>query len=66
MKLCDIVPTAPYLIGRGKKRKHCKSADKGGYGFDFGAIAFGDPLEQVGKAIKKRRDAAEKYHRKHG
>lgn len=66
MKLSDIVPTAPYLIGRGKKRKHCKSADKGGFTWELGAYAFGNPLEQVGKAIKKRRDAAERYHRKHG
>jgi hypothetical protein len=80
MTRAELSPTAPYLIGRRGKRKHCKSADHGGDGFDFGPIAFGNPMDLVGKAIKKRRETAEKYskrksggeqarnnyHRKHG
>jgi hypothetical protein len=80
MTRAELSPTAPYLIGRRGKRKHSKSADKGGYSFDFGSIAFSDPMLLVGKAIKKRRETAEKYskrktggdqarnnyHRKHG
>jgi hypothetical protein len=80
MTRAELSPTAPYLIGRGKKRKHSKSADKGGYSWELGAYAFGNPMDQVGKAIKKRRETAEKYskrktggdnarnnyHRKHG
>jgi hypothetical protein len=80
MKLSEIIPTAPAFIGRAKKRKHSKSADKGGYCWELGVYAFSNPLDQVGKAIKKRRATAEKYgkkktetlnsttdyHRKHG
>jgi hypothetical protein len=66
MTRAQLSPTAPYLIKRRGKRKHCKSADHGGFGFDHGSIAFANPMDLVGKAIKKRRETAEKYHRKHG
>jgi hypothetical protein len=78
MKLSDISPSPPY---KGSKRTHYKSADRGGYNWDNGFAAFGDPLEMVGKASRARKKAAvtwrakkqtggdkarNNYHRKHG
>jgi hypothetical protein len=66
MTRAELSPTAPYLIGRRGKRKHSKSADKGGYSWELAVYAFSSPLDQVGKAIKKRRETAEKYSKKTG
>lgn len=64
MKLSEIIPTAPYLIGRSRKRKHCKSADKGGFTWELGNLVFGNPLDQIGKAAKIRKASNEKHRKK--
>lgn len=54
MKLSDISPTAPYLIGRRNKRPHCKSADRGGFTWELGDLVFGDPIANLGKGARSR------------
>jgi hypothetical protein len=62
-----------------KSKRHSNSADRGGYGFDNGLIAFGNPMDLIGKAAKQRKNQREDfqtnkearnsnrdYHRKHG
>jgi len=62
-----------------KKRVNRKGAVAGGYGFDNGIVAFGNPLEAIGKVAKIRekqredfqadkaaRNSTTDYHRKHG
>lgn len=55
-------------------------AEKGGYTWELGTIAFGDPMDAIGKKAKVRKKARETwkkngnkknssksdYHRKHG
>lgn len=66
MKLSEIIPTAPYLIGRSKKRKHCKSADRGGYTWELAPLVFSDPRKLIGKAARIRKASNEKHRKKHG
>lgn len=58
MKLSQI--TAPPPI-KATKRGHSKSADKGGYCWDNGFAAFGDPMERIGKVAKIRANQRDEF-----
>lgn len=59
MKLSEIMPPPPY---KGSKRSHYKGAERGGFTFDMGQIAFADPMLLVGKAAKARAKARETWN----
>jgi hypothetical protein len=62
MKLSEISPTAPSLIGRRGKRPHCKSADRGGFTWELGDLVFDDPMKLIGKSAKARAKARETWN----
>lgn len=58
MKLSEISPPPPSR----SKRSHYKGAERGGYTFDMGQIAFADPMLLIGKSAKARAKAKETWH----
>lgn len=57
MKLSDISPPPPCR----SKRSHYKGSERGGFTFDFGLIAFSDPMLLVGKSAKARQKSRDTW-----
>lgn len=57
MKLSKISPPPPSR----SKRSHYKGAERGGFTFDMGTIAFGNPLDLVGKSAKARQKSRDTW-----
>lgn len=53
MRLSEISPPPPCLSG-GKKRFQRKGAQSGGYNWELGDLAFGNPLDRIGNKAKLR------------